>query len=209
VAPGVDLGPEDLAAPNAPGTPLRVAFNHRWEHDKDPRAFLEACLAARARGARLELVLLGERFGALPAGTPELLERLRPAILHSGYLPVREDYRSALAGCDLALSTAQHEFVGISTVEALAAGVTPLLPNRLSYPEVVGPALRRRTLYGSPGELVERLCQHAEDPAPLRERTWREALRQAARPCSVESTAAALDTLCLEVRDKSAALPQD
>ena len=34
------------------------------------------------------------------------------------------------------VSTALHEFYGIAVIEAVRAGCRPLLPNRLSYPEL-------------------------------------------------------------------------
>ena len=37
---------------------------------------------------------------------------------------------------DIAVSTAKHEFYGISVIEAVRAGCIPFLPNRLSYPEL-------------------------------------------------------------------------
>ncbi len=64
------------------------------------------------------------------------------------------------------MSTAQHEFFGISAVEALAAGAYVLLPNRLAYPEVLGAAASgnaARFLYdGGQVELAERLTDLAE-----------------------------------------------
>jgi glycosyltransferase involved in cell wall biosynthesis len=204
IAPGVHLEhlPPGTSAPR--GAPLRVLFSHRWEHDKDPRGFLQACLEARDRGADLELVLLGQRFGGLPRGVEVLLTELAPQVTHTGFLPSFADYAAVLGGCDLAVSTARHEFFGISTVEAMAAGVTPLLPDRLSYPELVGEELAPRTLYSSPEELVERLVEAANDPAPLRAPTWRARLRQATARWSVDSAAASLDTLCLQLRHAGA-----
>ena len=42
-----------------------------------------------------------------------------------------------LQSADIYVSTAAHEFFGIAAVEAIAAGCYPLLPRRLSYPELV------------------------------------------------------------------------
>jgi glycosyltransferase involved in cell wall biosynthesis len=193
VAPGVDL---DAVPPGGGGSgPLRVLFAHRWEHDKDPASFLDAVLSAREQGARLELVLLGERGARLPEGVAERLERLAEVTTHSGHLPSRADFVAALGGCDLAVSTARHEFFGVGVVEAMAAGVHPLLPARLSYPEVVGEDLAPRVLYSEPAELVRALVHHAADPAPLRDPARRAALRERAATWSLDTTARRLDDL--------------
>ena len=46
-------------------------------------------------------------------------------------------YLKILSEADIIVSTAIHEFFGISVVEAIAAGAYPLLPKRLAYPEVL------------------------------------------------------------------------
>jgi glycosyltransferase involved in cell wall biosynthesis len=64
---------------------------------------------------------------------------------------------------DVIVSTAIHEFFGISVVEAIAAGVYPVLPRRLSYPELLGEDNTKEFFYdGSVADLTERLrslCQ--------------------------------------------------
>ena len=61
------------------------------------------------------------------------------------------------------VSTARHEFFGLSVVEAVAAGAYPLLPNRLAYPELLAAADDRAAaeafLYDGDAEaLTERLA---------------------------------------------------
>jgi glycosyltransferase involved in cell wall biosynthesis len=64
-----------------------------------------------------------------------------------------------LQQADVIVSTARHEFFGLSVLEAMSAGVVPLLPNRLSYPELLGDsALAAAFLYdGTVSELTIRL----------------------------------------------------
>ena len=49
----------------------------------------------------------------------------------------RAEYEKALADADVFVSTANHEFFGISAVEAGLAGAYPILPKRLAYPEIL------------------------------------------------------------------------
>ena len=50
----------------------------------------------------------------------------------------RDDYESVLREADVIVSTANHEFFGIGVLEGVSAGAYPVVPNRLSYPEVLG-----------------------------------------------------------------------
>ena len=198
VCPGIDL---DLMQLGEGGTgPLRVAFNHRWEHDKDPRTFLSACREAVESGSELELMLLGERFTKTPADLDPLLDALAPNIIHEGYAPDRETYAKLLGSADVVASTALHEFFGMAVAEGLAAGCTPLVPNRLSYPEVLGDELAEG-LYEE-GELASRLALFASDPAALRERSQRERMRRRASAWSAEETCLRLDELADRLQSK-------
>ncbi len=199
ISPGIEL--EEF--PLGPGGPrravLRVAFNHRWEHDKDPAAFLCAALAACERlegAADLELLLLGQRFENLPAGVPELLDRLRDRIVADGFAADRARYARTLGTADVVVSTARHEFCGLAVLEAAACGATPLLPERLSYPELIPAEFRPRVLYRGDAQLVERLTELARGPAAARDPSERERWRSSvAAPHDAGNTARALDGL--------------
>ena len=198
ISPGVDT--ELIKLGEGGAGPLRVAFNHRWEHDKDPRAFLSACLASVEAGAELELMLLGERFASTPDGLDPLLRALAPNIIHAGYAPDRETYAELLGSADVVASTALHEFFGMAVAEGLAAGCTPLVPRRLSYPEVLGAALDP-FLYEE-GELANRLTLLAKEPAALRDTGRREQMRQRAQTWGAEETSLRLDELADRLQSK-------
>jgi len=58
----------------------------------------------------------------------------------------------------IVISTASQENFGISVVEAIRYGCIPLLPNRLSYPEIIPKVFHGDFLYKDQSELVEKLC---------------------------------------------------
>lgn len=191
VAPGVDIDAIPIGA-GGDGA-LRIAFNHRWEHDKDPRAFLSACARAVRDGAQLELVLLGERFATSPPDLEPLLAELAPQIIHSGFAADRGDYARLLGSSDIVASTARHEFFGMAVAEGLAAGCTPLVPNRLSYPEVLGDS-HSAHLY-SDSELPARINQLAQIPATLRDPGHRAQMRARSARWGADATSTQLDEL--------------
>jgi len=113
-----------------------ILWNHRWEHDKNPQLFFESLFNIDRAGIDFSLVVLGQSFKTSPPIFNEARERLSRRILHFGYVPSRNEYARWLRRCSLVVSTAQHEFFGISVIEAVRAGCRPLLPNRLSYPDL-------------------------------------------------------------------------
>ena len=134
--------------------PARIVWNHRWEFDKDPDTFFYALFALQEQNIEFELVVLGEKFKDYPPIFDEAQERLKEHIVQFGYAESRQEYLDALTQCDIVISTAQHEFFGISVMEAVRAGCVPLLPNRLVYPELFG----EQYLYEE-GELTDRLFE--------------------------------------------------
>jgi hypothetical protein len=62
------------------------------------------------------------------------------------------------------VSTAIHEYFGISIVEAIYAHTFPILPRRLSYPELIPEKHHHLCLYDTDDELVARLQQVLTEP---------------------------------------------
>lgn len=137
-----------------------VVWNHRWEHDKDPDAFVAAVADA---GVDCDLILLGE--GKRSADYHRRLEGLPGVrIPHAGFAKP-DRYRELLATAELVVSTARQEFFGVAVAEAMAAGAAPLVPDRLAYPELLGPDLAEG-LY-QPGTLATRLRAALTSPGQL------------------------------------------
>jgi glycosyltransferase involved in cell wall biosynthesis len=135
--------PSDVAlsveqASSHPQPPVRILWAARWEHDKGPDTFFEALDLLDRRGVRFLLGVIGEQFRTAPPIFDQASERFADRIVRWGYQESREAYETALQDADVFVSTAEHEFFGISAVEAVAAGCWPLLPRRLAYPEVFG-----------------------------------------------------------------------
>lgn len=109
----------------------------RWEHDKNPEMFFEAIDILLKDGLDFKVSVIGEQFTEVPEVFKIYEKILSDKIINWGYLKSKEDYHKCLASADIVISTADHEFFGVSTIEAISAGVYPLLPNRLAYPEIL------------------------------------------------------------------------
>ena len=135
--PPLDFSDLDALSPRdeSVSAPI-ILWNHRWEHDKNPERFFTALFALAQQGVDFRLIVLGQSFRQQPLIFAEAQQRLRDRILHFGYVPARAEYIAWLLRADLVVSTANHEFFGLSVLEAVRAGCRPLLPARLSYPEL-------------------------------------------------------------------------
>jgi glycosyltransferase involved in cell wall biosynthesis len=135
--------PQAPAARRAEGR-LQLLWNHRWEFDKGPERLL--ALAEALLGGKLGFTLhvVGQQFRNRPDAFDQLFSLLqRNGVLgHWGYIEERSAYEALLGRCDVVLSTAGHDFQGLSVMEACAMGCTPLVPDGLVYPEWVAPAHR-------------------------------------------------------------------
>ncbi len=162
--PGVEmLGARESRTPG----PMGIVWAARWEHDKNPEGFFAAIEQLEVAGVDFRVSVVGEEFRESPAIFAQARERFAARIDRWGYQPTRADYVAALREADVFVSTAEHEFFGISAVEAIAAGCYPLLPKRLAYPELLELDTRpeREVFFydGSVDDLVRRLRELGGD----------------------------------------------
>jgi glycosyltransferase involved in cell wall biosynthesis len=146
--------------------PPLILWNQRWEHDKRPDRFFSLLYRLRDQDVPYQLAVAGENFRQIPAEFDEARVRLSDCIIHWGYAESREVYLDLLATSDLVVSTADHEFFGISVLEAVAAGAFPLLPNRLSYPELIPTQMHPACLYRDEADLLAKAAARLRVPRP-------------------------------------------
>ncbi len=134
--PGIDFSKIDAAqGHNRDKTPV-ILWNHRWEHDKNPETFFRTLFKLDKKGLDFRLVVLGQSYKEIPSIFEEARKRLKHRLLYFGFARSYEEYAHWLKSCDIVVSTARHEFFGMAIIEAVRAGCRPLLPSRLSYPEL-------------------------------------------------------------------------
>ena len=142
---------------------LKILWNHRWEYDKDPVAFFETMFRLKEAGIPFQLVVLGEEKLTSPEIFKVAREKLKDEIISFGYAESYEEYKKLVALCDILPVTSKHEFFGISVLEAASAGVIPILPERLSYPEIFPPEKFGKLFYED-GKLFDAVKKFAESP---------------------------------------------
>lgn len=116
---------------------LKLTWAARWEHDKNPEDLYKVLVLLRKKGVAFKLNVIGESFNKVPEIFEEIKNEFSEYIDRFGYQPTREDYIQALAESDMVISTAIHEFFGVSVIEGCACGAVPVAPERLAYPEVL------------------------------------------------------------------------
>lgn len=144
--------------------PPLLIWNHRWEFDKDPDTFFQTIDRLADYGLDFRLAVLGERFGNIPECFSTALARHGKRIDHYGYVPSRKDYLAWLDKGTVVVSTAIQENFGMAVVEAVQSGCLPILPDRLSYPELIPEEYHSTCLYKDPEELVQKLVSVIRDP---------------------------------------------
>ncbi|MFW2368858.1 MAG: glycosyltransferase, partial [Desulforhopalus sp.] len=113
-----------------------IVWNHRWEHDKNPEEFFQALHQLDERDIDFQLIVLGQSFNRCPDCFKKAQVQFKGRLVHFGFADTYQHYAELLGIGDIVISTAIHEFFGIAVIEAVRAGCVPLLPSRLSYPEL-------------------------------------------------------------------------
>ncbi len=150
-----------------------LLWNHRWEYDKAPDRLLAALklFFAQRDGAsvKVRVHVAGQQFRRQPKAFAELklLLEQQGALGQWGFVSGGDRYRKLLSQSHVALSTALHDFQGLSVLEAVAAGCRPLVPERQAYPEWFEPHYCYSSHTGEPAlearALADRLHQWSLD----------------------------------------------
>jgi len=151
---GMDLEKFDEFKVTAFKNPL-IVWNHRWEYDKNPESFFKCMFELKDRGAVFNLAILGESFSTKPSIFDEAKTKLSKEIVHFGYCNDFSQYATWLCKADILPVTNNQDFFGGSIVEAIYCGAFPILPKRLSYPELLPKERHKTHLYEREKELVD------------------------------------------------------
>ncbi|WP_200882005.1 tRNA-queuosine alpha-mannosyltransferase domain-containing protein [Nitrincola sp. A-D6] len=96
-----------------------LLWNHRWEYDKGPDRLLKLLDSLVSRGQDFRLSLVGEQFRQQPEAFAQIQQVHHSRLLHFGYQTQIEEYHQLLQQADIVLSTALHDFQGLSMLEAM------------------------------------------------------------------------------------------
>ena len=153
---GMDLSKFDQHKTQAQGNPL-VLWNHRWEYDKNPESFFECLYQLQKNDIKFDIVVLGERFHTSPNIFDEARYRLKKHIVHFGFCENFSEYAKWLWKADILPITSNQDFFGGSVVEAIYCGVYPIVPRRLTYPELLPKEYHDNHIYKNDVELYDKV----------------------------------------------------
>lgn len=126
--------------------PPLILWNHRWEFDKNPLLFFNLLYQLDRDGLDFEVAICGQQFRQLPEEFLSAKERLGNRIIYFGHAP-KDDYARLLRKATIVVSTAIHEFFGVSVAEAIFATSFPVLPKSLAYPELIPAEFQEKCLF--------------------------------------------------------------
>ena len=158
--------PNETRRDRAPQTPLRIIAIGRLVEVKNHRMLLEALSEVKSKGTRVRLDIIGE--GPLRPLLQSEIHRLH-LDEEVRLLGFRSDVRERLAKGHLFVLPSHSEGCSISLIEAMAAGVLPLVSRAEGNLEVLGELAPDCSLEASDARgWARKLCSLARLPEPER-----------------------------------------
>ena len=155
-----------------------ILWNHRWEYDKNPDEFFQALFVLNEQGLDFRVAILGESFRQNYPIFETARMKLGNKVVHYGYAEEFLEYAQWLHRADIVPVTSHHDFFGASLVEALYCGCYPLLPKRLTYPELVPYKEYPELFYDDFQELIEKLTWSLHNIETIRLQNFRHCIEQ-------------------------------
>ena len=134
-----------------------ILWNHRWEYDKNPYEFFNCLKKIKKNKIKFKLIILGEEFQTEMEVFTNARKYFSNEIIHIGYCKSFSEYATLLNKADIIPVTTNQEFFGVSVIEAIYCDVYPLLPNRLTYPELFNNKKNPENFYLNSNELFLKL----------------------------------------------------
>ncbi len=133
-------------------SPMEIVWNHRWEYDKGIELLADIIEQVKEAGLRYRFHIVGQQFRHRPKAFKEIdrdLDEISTFLDmprgNFGYIEHTDQYQALLASCHVVLSTAKHDFQGLSVQQACLAGCQAAVPDALVYPEYIPPQFRYQT----------------------------------------------------------------
>lgn len=143
---------------NGKSKTLSLVWPHRWEHDKNPQLLTTVLQELNKRQVEFKISILGQSSQSIPDCFATLKDDLGPKLVNFGFLS-KDEYFKILLNADVVISTAGHEFYGVSMLEATFCGCVPIAPCRLVYPEIYP----KENLYNTSNQLLKILYNWARN----------------------------------------------
>ena len=103
------------------------------------------------------LIVIGESFGNSPKVFQQAKIEFEKHIIKWGYQKSIKDYIDCLSMSDIIPVTSNHDFFGISVMEAVFCNVWPILPDRLSYRELFKNKGHIENIYTNENQLIKKI----------------------------------------------------
>lgn len=141
-----------------------ICWNHRWEYDKNPESFFRTLQILKEKKFNFSLVVLGESTDKYPAIFDKAQKEFTSQIIHWGHVKNHQEYLQWLCKSDIFPVTSNHDFFGISVIEAVLSGGAVFLPQRLAYPEHIPKKHFQNVFYQTEQELADKIINFASYP---------------------------------------------
>jgi glycosyltransferase involved in cell wall biosynthesis len=164
---GMELSYFDTYSTNTLQKTPVILWNHRWEYDKNPEDFFNLLFQLKQENIDFQLIVVGESFKKYPKIFDIARDTLRDNLLHFGYATTREEYARLLNASDLLPVTSYQDFFGISIMEAAYCKVVPLLPQRLTYPDLFNIVDNKSLFYTTNEDLKAKITDYLRHPNKL------------------------------------------
>lgn len=92
---------------------LHLIWPHRWETEKNPQLLTETLLELHKRQVPFRASIVGDNYQTVPECFDGIREKLGGKLVQFGLLG-RDEYIKCLLDGDVVISTAGHEFYGVS-----------------------------------------------------------------------------------------------